>query len=89
MIWTIDYVDVVTAWLDKLTKEQLKSVAKELRLLELSGNTLRLPHSRSLSNGLYELRERRFGLRLYYCFHTKQTVLLLYKARTLLKQVKG
>lgn len=66
MTWSITYLDVVTTWLDKLTEQQLKSVAKELRLLELSGNDLRLPHSRPLGGGLCELRERRFGLRLYY-----------------------
>jgi len=100
MKWQINYLDIVTTWLDKLTLQQLKSVAKELRLLELSGHQLKLPHSRSLGKGLYELRERRFGLRLYYCFDLEQSILLLYagdkssqsmdikKARTLMKQRK-
>jgi len=60
--WKVEYwcndngVSTVEKWLDSLTKEQLKSVAKEMKLLELCGNQLRLPHSRSLKQGLFELR---------------------------------
>jgi hypothetical protein len=32
--------------LNNLTTEQVKSVAKELKLLELCGNNLKLPHSK-------------------------------------------
>ena len=52
----------VEKWLENLTNEQLKSVTKELLLLEKCGNTLCLPHSKSLGKGLFELRERSFGL---------------------------
>jgi putative addiction module killer protein len=38
---------------------------------------LRLPHSKSLGGGLFELRERRFGLRLYYCFFKGKAILIL------------
>lgn len=79
--WTIQYwVDgknSVERWLDQLTYEQLKSVAKEIKLLELGGNSLKLPHSRSLGSGLFELRERRYGYRVYYGFCGKQIILLL------------
>src|SRR3990167_11083773 len=100
MKWNIDYLESVGDWLDALTKAQLKSLAKELRLLELCGNELKLPHSRPLSGGLFELRERRFGLRLYYCFRQSQAVLILHagdkskqdtdieKARGLLKNLQ-
>jgi putative addiction module killer protein len=63
---------------DHLTNEQLKSLAKELRLLELCGNTLRLPHSKSLGQGLFELRERKFGYRIYYTFCKNQIIVLLH-----------
>ena len=77
MVWDIVYIDSVESWLDCLTTQQLKSVAKELRFLELSGNKLRLPHSKSLGGGLFELRERKFGYRIYYAFdHGKLVVLL-------------
>lgn len=41
----------VEKWLDSLTDDQLKSISKELKLLELCGNSLKLPHSRSLKRG--------------------------------------
>jgi len=67
----------VEKWLDELTKEQFKSVVKELKMLEFAGNALRLPHSKALGNGLFELRERRYGYRMYYAFSGKQVIILL------------
>lgn len=81
--WLIEYWSDTTGknsienWLDSLSNEQLKSVSKELRLLEICGNELRLPHSKSLSKGLFELRERRYGYRIYYGFYKKQIIMLL------------
>ncbi len=46
-------------------------------MLEDLGNELQLPHSRSLGKGLFELRERRFGYRLYYCFKGNKLIILL------------
>jgi len=63
--WHIEYWNNLEKWLNKLNKEQLKLVSKELRLLELSGNQLRLPHSKSLGKGIFELRERSYGYRIY------------------------
>jgi len=60
-----------------LTEEQASSVTKELLILEKLGNTLRLLHSRSLSKGLFELRERQFGYRLYYSFKGNRLIILL------------
>lgn len=77
MSWNIVYLDSVDDWLKKLDKAKLKSLAKELRLLELCGSELRLPHSRSLGTGLFELRERNFGLRIYYCYEVDITIVIL------------
>ena len=72
--WKIEYwtpekdISSIEKWFDKLTKGQLKSLAKEIAMLELAGNQLKLPHSKALGKGLFELRERRFGLRVYYGF---------------------
>ena len=66
----------VEIWLDGLSDEQFKAVAKELKLLEICGNNLRLPHSKALGRGLFELRERRFGYRIYYTFLVSSIVLL-------------
>lgn len=78
MYWDIRYLESVESWLEKLSKEQVKAVAKELKLLELSGNQLRLPHSRSLGHGLFELRERKYGFRLYYTFGKDKSVWLIH-----------
>ncbi len=81
--WQIKYWDEaksknpIEKWLDKLTNDQLKAVSKELKMLEIVGNGLRLPHSKSLTEGLFELRERRYGYRIYYAFHGKQLIILL------------
>lgn len=81
--WVIEYwcndkgESTIEKWLDSLTDEQLKSVAKEMKLLELCGNLLKLPHSRSLKKGLFELRERKYGFRVYYAFLPKKIILML------------
>lgn len=67
----------VEEWLNDLTKEQFKSVTKEIELLKLYGNQLSMPHSRPLKGGLFELRERRHNLRIYYCFHGNKIIVLL------------
>jgi len=67
----------IEEWLDALSKDQLKSVARELLLLESCGNQLRLPHSRSLKKGLFELRDRQNNFRIYYTFLPKNIIMLL------------
>lgn len=81
--WTVVYwiendkKSSIEEWLDGLTKEQLKSVSKELLLLRKCGNQLRMPHSKALDDGLFELRELRFGFRVYYCFSKGKVIVLL------------
>lgn len=74
--WKLAYVNSVESWLDALGRSQLRSLAKELRLLEMCGHRLRLPHSKSLGNGLFELRERRYGLCLYYGYQEREIILI-------------
>lgn len=82
--WTIEYwaddihLSSIEMWFDGLTMTQFKSVAKELKLLQCCGNQLRLPHSRSLGKGLFELRERKYGYRIYYAFDADKVIILLY-----------
>jgi len=68
----------IQGWLDERNAQQLKSIAKEIKLLERCGNILRLPHSKPLGDGLFELRERTYGYRVYYTFLKKQTIVLLH-----------
>lgn len=82
--WQIEYWNAnksfqktIEATWDELTAEQFKAVAKELKLLEICGNLLQLPHSKALGNSLFELRERKFGFRIYYTFLSHKIVVLL------------
>ncbi|GJM07157.1 MAG: hypothetical protein DHS20C10_08910 [marine bacterium B5-7] len=77
--WCVEYVDTtLEAWLDSLQAIAFKSLAKEIKLLQFCGNALRLPHSRSLGAGLFELRERRYGFRVYYTFLPDKKIVLLH-----------
>lgn len=82
--WTMEFwaekgkkIGPVERWFDELTKEQAKAVSKRLELLEESGNELRLPNSKALGKGLFEIRERRFGYRIYYGFCDGYIIILL------------
>lgn len=68
----------IERWFDSLSREQFKSLAKELKLLAACGNTLKLPHSRSLKKGLFELRERKYGFRIYYAFLKNKIILMMH-----------
>lgn len=46
-------------------------------MLKLGGNELKLPHSKSLGRKLFELRERRYGYRVYYMFYDGHIIVLL------------
>ena len=81
--WTIEYwhelnnKNSVEYWLKQLDDLQLECVTEEINLLKLYGNSLKMPHSKPLGKGLFELRERKYGFRIYYCFLPKQTIFLL------------
>lgn len=64
-------------WFINLDHDQRNSVTKELIMLGLAGNCLRMPHSKALGDGLFELRERRYGYRIYYGFHGNSIIIVL------------
>ena len=83
-LWKIEYwsnLDTgkspIQKWFDKLTVEQLDAVFIQLSKLENRGNELELPQSKALGKGLFELRERRYGYRIYYGFSGKHLIILL------------
>ena len=48
-----------------------------VKLLEVLGHELRLPHSRSLGEGLHELRDVGTGVRLFYVLLSENRAVLL------------
>jgi len=64
----------------KSQKPEVKAkIAHSVRLLIAYGNKLGLPHSKSLGNGLYELRIRgKDEIRIIYCFVSQRTIYLLH-----------
>ncbi len=80
--WSIHYWNEgqrknLEKWFDLLSEDEFKSIAKELKMLEIAGNTLRMPHSRALGSGLFELRDRKYGFRLYYAFRDQRIIVIL------------
>ncbi|MBP6881678.1 MAG: type II toxin-antitoxin system RelE/ParE family toxin [Candidatus Pacebacteria bacterium] len=70
-------LDFVETFLESLNAIEIAKVIRTIELLEEFGNDLGMPHSRHLSDGLLELRIRGTReIRIFYCFHKKQAVLL-------------
>lgn len=70
-------LDSVETFLESLNKKEIAKVIRTIELLEEFGNDLGMPHSKHMSDGLLELRIRGTReIRIFYCFHKKQVVLL-------------
>ncbi len=65
----------VQTFLEGLTGEDRVDALALLKLLAESGNTLRLPHSKPLGGGLFELRGRQ--VRMFYVFRRGRRAVLL------------
>jgi len=65
----------VQAFLEGLTGEDRIDALALLKLLAQSGNALRMPHSKALSEGLFELRGRQ--VRIFYVFRPGHRIILL------------
>jgi len=84
--WTVEFWCDETGhspladWFASLQPVFQKRFAKLFGYLELLGNQLRLPHSRPLHDGLFELRDTGTGpgYRVYYCFRKNRVILLLF-----------
>jgi len=82
-LWKIEYwsegenKSPVEKWLSKLDRDHFKSIYKEIVFLKKEGNEIKLPHSKALGRGLFELRDRNFGYRIYYGFQGKNLIILL------------
>lgn len=70
--------DALEQFLETLKdKNDIQKVRKLIRLLEIMGYDLGMPVSKHLGEGLFELRDRARGFRLYYCFHGHTVAVLL------------
>ena len=54
----------------------MSDVSKSLDTLEAFGHMIELPHSKSLGQGLFELRCLSSGIRLFYAFKDNGAVIL-------------
>jgi hypothetical protein len=70
-------LDSVEIFIDAMNPHEIAKIIRTIELLEEFGNDLGMPHSRHLSDGLLELRIRGIReIRIFYCFHKKQAMLL-------------
>ncbi|MGO1316644.1 MAG: type II toxin-antitoxin system RelE/ParE family toxin [Cellulomonadaceae bacterium] len=56
MRWVVEFSEEVRTWYVRLSPAGKASADRILERLATQGNMLRMPHSRSLGDGLYELR---------------------------------
>jgi phage-related protein len=81
MPWTIDYYsEDVRLEIDALPVGIRASYARLTELLEEFGLELRMPHSRAMGGGLFELRPRgREGIaRVFYCTKVGRKIIILH-----------
>lgn len=70
-------LDSVEKFLESLRAKEIAKVIRTVELLEEFGNSLGMPHSKHMTDGLLELRIRGTReIRIFYCFDKKQVVLL-------------
>jgi len=79
MTWKIVLADEVAQWVETLTPQDLKVVQRMFDMLSLEGNRLRMPHSKPLGHGLFELRfdikRGTVAQRVTYFFDTARMVI--------------
>lgn len=81
MPWTIDYYsEDVRLEIEALPVGIRASYARLTELLEEFGLELRMPHSRAMGSGLFELRPRgREGIaRVFYCTKVGRKIIILH-----------
>lgn len=67
----------IRKFIDSLEPLTIVKTFRTIDLLSKFGNRLGMPHSRTLKNGLFELRVRGVqDVRLIYCFHASHVVIL-------------
>ncbi len=79
MRWSVELSEEVRDWRAGLTPAGKATTDRVLELLAVRGNMLRMPHSRSLGEGLYELRFTCEGVarRVTYVFAPERSAVTL------------
>lgn len=79
VMWEVELEPEVEEWLDKLTLKDFASVLSHIERLGERGNALRMPASRSLGDGLFELRFdlTRVAWRIPFFFAPGRRIVLL------------
>jgi hypothetical protein len=77
--WEVELEAEVADWLASLDVTAFEVAEAHLDLLAEYGSTLRMPHSRTLGDGLFELRfdMTRRSWRIAYWFAGRRTIVLL------------
>ena len=79
VMWSVELEPEVEQWIDTRTTKEFASVLPHIERLAERGSQLRMPASRSLGNGLLEMRFdlRRVAWRITYYFATGRRIVLL------------
>ena len=78
-MWSVEVEPEVEKWIDSLQVKEFAAVLAAIERLAERGNQLRLPASRSLGEGLFELRFEigRAPRRITYYFADRRRIVLL------------
>lgn len=79
MRWAIEFSEEVAVWYRALSPAGQAQADRILERLAVHGNELRMPHSRTLGDGFYELRFtcETLARRITYVFEPKRKVVTL------------
>ena len=77
--WSVELEPEIEKWLDALPPSQFAAVASRIDYLDERGATMRMPRSRSLGEGLFELRFdlERTAQRITFFFPGERQIVLL------------
>jgi hypothetical protein len=79
VMWSVELEPEVEQWIDKRTNKEFAAVLAHVERLVDRGSQMRMPASRSLGNGLLELRFdlQRAAWRITYYFASGRRIVLL------------
>ena len=71
------YTKDIEKFILSLDKKSAANIARLILLLYKCGNEIKMPYSKSLGNGLFELRKiGKRQIRIIYCFYDGEAVIL-------------